>query len=168
MRVFSQVHSYFTDGTNSFVIRQMHPGWVISAEMMGGGTWERHLFLWSFLPSALSCSLVPFCPSSLLVSFSTHQGRIHTSVLSSIAFSPSQQNAYLLIRADFYKMKSCKFIQICERQSFPLTRLLCTPAQFFHFLKRQLVSPRFSCFNSSTHFPSQNFVPPSAQSSFPK
>lgn len=41
--------------------------------------------------SARSCSLVPSC-SSLLLASVPHQGRIHTS----ITFSPSQQNAYLI------------------------------------------------------------------------
>lgn len=115
------MHSYFTDGTNLFVIRQMPTGWVISAEMMRGGIWGPSHFLFAniFVP-VLSCSLVPSC-SSLLLASVPHQSRGHTSVLSSSALSPSQQNASLLIRTGFYKMKSCKFIQICERQRFLLT-----------------------------------------------
>lgn len=105
--------------------------WNDERKDLGTGT---PLFAIIFV-SALSGSLVPSC-SSLLLASVPHQGRIHTSVLSSITFSPSQQNAYLINQGWFLQNEILQiYTNLWKTEIFTDSVPLRITAQFFRFKK---------------------------------
>lgn len=133
--------------------------------MLGGEIWEPSRFL---LPSFLwSVHLSVAWRLLLFLLFSSSPELASLQAL--FQHAPSKPTQCLFTHQLWFSQdKILQMIQTCERQWLLLALFSLTPPFSFSILKRQLVGPYFSCFISSTHFPSQSLAAACTHSFFLK